>query len=560
MAGSVGLLNIAVSGLTAANRALTTIGHNVANVNTVGYSRQRADLQTRPPQLASGSFVGAGVEVVNTRRLYDAFAVNQLRTSSTSVGYADTYHDLAQSLDNLVADPDTGLNAPLQSFFNATNDLANDPASPAARQALLAEAESLASRFQTLDDALSGLDRQVNQRITDAIVEVNSYAKGIAEVNHDILLAKGGADGAQPNDLFDQRDELVRTLAEKVSVSVVAQDDGTISVATGSGQALVAGTQWNRLVAAPGTYDSTRTEIGYAAGSQVSNVTSHISGGELGALVRFRGDLLDTAHNALGRVAIGLAKTFNDQHALGLTLNGQPGSAFFVDLDGPSTEAVLPNPANGVVAGARAALAVEVTDASKLTTADYQLSFDGTNYTVTRLSDGTQVYSGAALPADLSATDGIRISLSGATPVQSGDRFLVRPTRLAARDFERAVNAPAEIAAASGTGGRGNNENALALSALRTQPLLDNGNATYEDAYGTLIVDVGSRARQAEVNQAAQRALLDEATRARELASGVNLDEEAADLMRFQQLYQANAQVIATANLLFDTLLQAFTR
>ncbi len=554
MAG-FGVLNVAVSGLVAANRAMTTIGHNVANVNTEGYSRQRVDIQSRPPQLSGGSFVGSGVNVVNTRRLYDVFAVNQQRVSSSSVGYADTYHELAQALDNLLADPDTGLTTPLQDFFNATSELANDPASSAVREALLAEGENLAVRFQTLEQAVADLDVRVNQGIRDAIAEVNSLTAAIAEVNHDILVAKGRAEGAEPNDLLDQRDELLRKLAEKVNIAVIGQDDGTINVAAGSGQALVAGTQAASLVALPGVYDASRVEIGYRSGNQTANVTSLVSGGELGALVKFRSDLLDTAHNALGRVAAGLAQTFNEQHRQGYGLDGQDDRNFFLPVDATAPE-VLGHSANQGTLAVGAAVA----DVAGLTTSDYVLQATATGFSLTRLSDGQVTDLGTlGFPGSSVTVDGVQVAATAGT-AQAGDRFLIRPTRQAARGFGLAINAPAQVAAALTAGARGDNENALALSALRNQPLLDAGDATYEDAYGALVVEVGTRTRQAEINQAAQKTLLDEATRTREAASGVNLDEEAADLMRFQQSYQASAQVVATANLLFDTLLQAVTR
>lgn len=554
MAG-FGVLNVAVSGLVAANRAMTTIGHNISNVNTEGYSRQRVDVQSRPPQLSGGSFVGNGVNVVNTRRLYDAFAVNQQRVSSSSVGYADTYHTLAQGLDNLLADPDTGLNTPLQDFFNATSELANDPASSAVRESLLAEGENLAARFQTLEQALADLDVRVNQGLRDAIAEVNSLTAAIAEVNHDILVVKGRAQGAEPNDLLDQRDELLRKLAAKVNIAVIGQDDGTVNVATGSGQALVAGTQAAMLVALPGVYDPSRTEIGFRSGNQTANVTNLLSGGELGALVKFRSELLDTAHNALGRVAAGLAQTFNEQHRQGYGLDGQDDRDFFLAVDASAPEVLGHSSNQGTLA-----VGATVADVAGLTTSDYVLQATAAGFTVTRLSDGKVTDVGAlGFPGTSVTIDGVRLAATAGT-AQVGDRFLIRPTRQAAREFGLAIGAPAQVAAALSPGARGDNENALALSALRNDLLLDGGDATYEDAYGALVVEVGTRTRQAEINQAAQQTLLDEATRTREAASGVNLDEEAADLMRFQQSYQASAQVVATANLLFDTLLQAVTR
>jgi flagellar hook-associated protein 1 FlgK len=639
MTGSVGLLGIAVSGLQVANRALTTTGHNIANVNTEGYTRQRVDVAARPPQFLGGSFVGTGVDVTNTRRLYDAFATTQLRLSTAGVGYADTFHELSEALDNLLADPTTGLSAPLQGFFDATHDVANDPASLPARHSLLAGADALAARFQLLDQALADLDAGVNQRISDAVSEVNSFSRALAQVNHDILLATGRGNGTLPNDLLDQRDALLRKLAEKVSVSVVEQDDGMLNVFTGSGQVLVAGTHASELAVVPGSYDASRLEVGYRAAGQTAIVSDLLPGGELAALVQFRGQVLDQARNALGRVAIGLAETYNTQHRLGFDLGGQAGGDFFAGLGGSAQ--VLGRAENS----GDATIAVSVSDAAALTTSDYLLDRSGAAYTLTRLSDGQRFTLAGFPPGPVEvASEGLSLALD-AGAMADGDRFLIRPTAAATRDFALALSDPAEVAArgiaprvvasnpagasvsglaevagaglapgssvtltydagnarftvaptgdvlaydpaAGGTysvgglkftvqgtpadgdtltftaaaAGVGDNRNALALAGLRNERLLDGGRATCEDAYGGLVVHVGNATRQAEINQSAQRTLLSEATRARETASGVNLDEEAANLLRFQQHYQANAQVIAAAQVLFDTLLQAVAR
>jgi flagellar hook-associated protein 1 FlgK len=637
------VLNVALSGLSVASRAMTTIGHNIANVNTEGYSRQRVDIGTRPPQISGGSFLGTGVESSNTRRLYDAFATSRLRVSTTSAGQADLYHELTQALDNLLADADTGLLGPLQDFFNAAQDLANDPGSVAARQALLAEAEGLASRFRVLDRAMADLERGVSQRIADGIAEANGYIEAIAAVNGDILASRGQAVGVQPNDLLDRRDELVRQLATKVGVTVTDQDDGTVAVSTGSGQVLVAGTWRGELVATPSAYDASRPNVGYRVGDQVVDISEQLTGGELKALVQFRGQVLDRARNTLGQVAAGLADAFNQQHALGVDLEGSLGGGFFLAVDETAGQ-VLAHRDN---ATPPADVRVRVADSTRLGTSDYRLERTGTDYTLTRLSDGESFTLAGLPPGPVQvASEGLELRVEGAVTIADGDRFLIRPTRLAAREFGLALSDPARVAAAGpltatsaltnqggarlqpvvsdtaalplgasvtltydasngridagalGTvaydpatyagetlsvgglsftvqgvpedgdvftladniGGVGDNRNALALGNLRTEPLLGGGRATYEEAYGGLVVHVGTVTRQAEINRAAQQTLLDEATRAREAVSGVNLDEEAADLLRFQQHYQANAQVIAAANLLFDSLLSAIAR
>lgn len=462
----MGILNVAVTGLTAANRALTTVGHNISNAGTEGYSRQRVDIEARTPHLLGGSYLGSGVRVADTRRIFDAFAIAQVRTSSSNAGYANTFYDLAQVLDNLLASSESGLTAPLQNFFNAVEDVANDPSSSSAREVMLARGQTLANRFHTLDQALGDLDRRVGEGIAGTVEEINTTVAAIADLNQDILVARGRSNGAEPNDLLDQRDELLRRLAGKIAITVIEQDDGSINVATGSGQSLVTGSRTATLVVLPGEDDPARVEVGYRSGDHTANVTHLLGGGELGAFLTFRQEVLDEARDELGGLAKGIAETFNAQHSEGYGLDGEGGRNFFLPLD--------------------------------------------------------------AVPA-----------------------------RTAAREFAVAVTDGKQIAAAGNPGASGDNENALSLSALRSTRTLNGGMDTYGDAYGALVARVGTRTSQAEVNQAAQAALLDQATAARAAISGVNLDEEAAALMRYQQTYQACAQVIAAASLLFDTLIEA---
>jgi flagellar hook-associated protein 1 FlgK len=345
-------------------------------------------------------------------------------------------------------------------------------------------------------------------------------------------------------------------------------------------------------------------------------------------MLQFRSEMLDPAQNALGRVATGLAMTFNDQHREGMDLNNALGGDFFSYADAVVT-------ARGTSAGT---VSATITDANALTTSDYVVSYDGANWTVTRLSDNSAVASGAG---PTFSVDGIDITVGG-TPA-AGDSFLVQPTAAGASGLSVAIADAREIAAAapirasralantgnasisagsvldatdanllntvtidfvsssqyqingagpliaytsgadidvngwrvqitgtpqagdtftveSNAGGSADNRNALLLSGMQKQLTLANGTASYQDAYGQIVADVGSRTRAAEINRDAQSAILDQAVAARESVAGVNLDEEAANIVRFQQAYQAAAQIIAVSDTLFQTLLGAVRR
>ena len=635
------MLGVGISGLLAFQRALATTGHNIANVNTAGYSRQRVGLVTQTPQFAGNGYIGTGVRADSIRRLYDDFLTLQVRTSTSSYNRLDRYHNMASQVDGLLADSQTGLAPALQGFFNAVQGVANDPASIPARQALLGESGTLVDRFHALDRRLTELNSRINADLKSAVTEVNNLATSIASLNQEIARAQGS--GQTPNDLLDKRDNLIGQLAERVSVTTVAQSDGSVNIFAGNGQTLVAGFQSMALSVTPNVYDPTRSDIGYTIGSTTVNVTSQITGGTLGGALDFRNQVLDPARAALGRVATGLAKSFNDQHQLGLDLANALGGSFFT-APTPTVSIASTNTGSGAVSASIASVA-------GLQVSDYRLKYDGANaYTLTRLSDGqtTAIATGGTSPYTTTTIDGFTLTITAGAAV--GDTFLVKPGTGAAATIGLAIGDPRKIAAAapirtgaalantgtatvsagsvntppppnanlqqtvtitfntppttfnvsgtgtgnptnvaytsggnisyngwtlqiagspaagdtftlqSNSGGTSDNRNALLLGGLQSQQTLAGGTATFGGAYSQLVSDVGAKTHAAGINRDAQSTLRDQAVAARSAVAGVNLDEEAANMVRFQQAYQAAAQVISVSNMLFETLLGAVRR
>ena len=632
------LLGIATSGLGAIQQALATAGHNIANVNTEGYSRQIADFQTLPAQRLGNSFLGSGVEVGSVRRSYDSFVVDELRTRSSKLGLATAFESMASSLDRLVGDSDNGLAPALESFFNSIQGVASDPSSLSARQILLSDAEVLTDRFTQLNSSLLGFERDANNRITAAVGEINGLANNLAALNGDIVLALGG--GAIPNDLLDQRDNLLMQLAEKVGITSIEQTDGAVNVFVGKGQPLVIGGTSQHLVAVDSPVYPGRLEIGIAQpGGGTQLLSSQIRGGELQGVIDFRSRVLDPALSELGRLAVGMTELINAQHQLGVDLNGQLGGDFFSTI----SPAVIPAAGNG--GGATVSMSID--DVSNLEASDYLLVYDGAQWGLTRTSDGA--FSGGAGPFSL---DGMTISIAGGAPA-AGDTFLVRPVHGGAGQFGLQLTASDQIAAgapvssslslantgsarvenlavsataglpipnitltfdaalnvynvvggpggtlafnpstdsggvtrsfpgqgglsftlsgipgdgdvitfAANTGGApGDNRNALLLGAMQSEALLDGSSATFGEAYSGMIGGVGVATRQAQANLQAEDSLMDNAIATRERISGVNLEQEAAELVRLQQAYQAAAQLVAITDTLFQTLLRATAR
>src|SRR5262245_129655 len=422
---SNGIFGIGVSGLAAAQAGLLTTGHNITNANTEGYHRQYIAQSTAIPLRTGSGFFGQGVQVDTVMRAYSQFLDAQVAQSQAQSSYQSTLNAQLSQIDNLLADTSAGLSPALQDFFTALHDVAASPASVPSRQSLLSSGSALAARFNSLNARFEEARSGVNSQIAGMVTEINSYAQQIASLNARIITARQNP-AQPPNDLLDQRGALVEKLNALIGTSVVAQSDGTISVFVGNGQNLVIGQQVMKLTASPALDDPQRFEVGFVLGASSGRLDdSLLQSGSLGALLAFRTTALDPAENALGRVAIGLAQTFNDQHQLGQGLDGTPGGNFF-NVPAPTVNAKVTN-TGGL------AVTATVSSVSALTTSDYRLAWDGTNYAVTRLSDNT-VTTYATLPQTV---DGITISGAGAP--NAGDSFLIRPTRFAARDITLAI-------------------------------------------------------------------------------------------------------------------------
>jgi len=551
MANTGNMLSTAVSGLQAFQRNLVTIGNNISNVNTEGFSRQSVELAARTPNAASSGFIGTGVDVVTVQRVYDQFLFDQVVSRNSAFNQLDTLQTMASGIDELLANADVGLSPVIQKFFNALQDVANNPTSVPARQVLISEAATLSERFRSFDRNFENLNDSVNNQLTVITAEVSSIASSIAELNKNIVLQKNLSGGQPPNSLLDQRDRLVSQLSELVSVNTNESGDGSLSVFIGNGQTLVLGGEARTLSTTRNEFDLSRLEVSFDTATASFSISGQLGGGKIGGLLAFRENVLDPVQDSMGRIAIGLASTINVQHQLGDDLNGNPGGLFFTDIVSTSPEVFSStgnNPASGTVS-------VAINDTNLIQASEYRLNYDGATFSLTRLGDNTVVDSGftvADFPRTV-ASDGITLSLAGGVSV--GDSFLIRPVRGGAGDIGVAIASAAEFAGAASGNALGDNSNALALVALQLQKVLGGSTESFQSAYARLVSEVGVGTREATVNANAQRALLDRAVESQQTVSGVNLDEEAANLLKFQQAYQAAAQVIRISDDIFQTLL-----
>ena len=536
------ILSIGQSALAAAQVGLSTTGNNIANAATPGYSRQVVVQGAAMAQDFGFGFLGQGTEISTVKRIYSEFLGSQVRSAQTSKSGLDSYYAQIRQIDNLLADPAAGLSPALQGFFSGIQEMSSNPASIPSRQAALSSAEALASRFQSLAGRLKEMEQGVNSQVTSSVNVINSYGLQIAKLN-DAIGRVQSANGQPANDLLDQRDQLILDLNKEVRATVVKQGDGGYNVFIGNGQPLVVGVKAFSLTTATSPTNPERIEVAYqTATGPVIVGESSLGGGKHGGLLEFRSKTLEPAQNALGRVAIGLATTFNTQHKAGFDLNGDPGVDFF-KLSQPVANEHSKNTGTADVTAS-------ISDANALTTSDYTLQYDGTNYTLTRLSDNVKTI----FPTLPKTVDGVELKLASGDP-DPGDSFLIRPTVNGASGFAAAITDPKLIAAAAATGAVGDNRNALLLAALQTANTLGNGTTSYQGAYSQLVSQIGNKTRELDVTSSAAGMLLSEANLSLQTESGVNLDEEATNLLRYQQAYQASGKVMQIASELFDVLL-----
>lgn len=650
---AVNLLSLSSRAMNANQAALATIGHNISNASTPGYSRQQVELQTAGGIWSGAGFFGRGVEVSTVSRASDAFLTRQSIATRAVAAGDETREAQLDRLEQIFATGEAGLGHAAGEVLNALVDVSNYPGDTSARQVVIARASELAARFKDAAAQLDELQSGVVSDLRHNVSEVNDLASQIASINQKIAATNGTGHGA--NDLLDQRDQLVGKLADKVAVTTVSADDGSLNVFIANGQNLVLGASAQKLTVVADAYDPTRAHVAVVDGSGARLMPdTSFGGGSIAGLLQFQSDDLVDARNQLGQLATAFASRVNEQQSYGMDLQGSMGSPLF-SYAAPGAVPSNLNARDGAGNLIAAAPTLTIEDASQLQASDYQLETDpsGTpgSYRLTRLADGqvTTVSSGDVV-------DGMRIDIGTPAPV-AGDRFLLQPVSRTISSLDIALQDPRGIAAASpvtatlgaanggtasvaslavtdsgydpalrvqlsftsGTGayayelidasntvvssGTGswtagapiqlngftmtlagvpsngdtiaigkttypaaNNGNALAMIALRDEAMVGRramadgnlgGGETITNAYASVIADIGTRVQSASAAAAISRRVADSTETLRSDNAGVNLDEEAARLIQYQQAYSAAARVLQVAQSIFDTLLQA---
>ena len=542
------LINNAMSGLSAAQAALNTASNNISSYNVAGYTRQTTIMAQANSTLGAGGWVGNGVYVSGVQREYDAFITNQLRAAQTQSSGLTTRYEQMSKIDNLLSSETNNVSTSLQGFFTSLQTLVSNAEDPAARQALIGKADGLVNQFKTTDQYLRDQDKQVNIAIGASVDQINNYAKQIASLNDQISRLTGVGAGASPNDLLDQRDQLVSELNKVVGVEVSVQDGGTYNITMANGYSLVQGSSARQLAAVPSHADPSRVTVAYvdATAGEIEIPEKLLTSGTLGGMLTFRSQDLDQSRNTLGQLALAFADAFNKQHQAGFDATGAKGEDFFA-IGKPL---VLSNTQNNSDAEIKA----EVINGSQVLATDYTITWQGAGkWQVTRLASNTSftVEPDAAGNVEF---DGLKLTFSG-TP-KDNNSFTLKPVSDAVVNMDVKVKDESQIALAQEAGaGDSDNRNGQKLLDLQSNGKTVGGAKSFNDAYATLVSDVGNKTATLKTSSTTQNNVVTQLSNQQQSISGVNLDEEYGNLQRFQQYYLANAQVLQTANTLFDALI-----
>ena len=631
-----GILNVGTRALQANQVALQTAGNNIANVNTPGYSRQSVVLQTMPGQYTGSGYIGKGVDVQTIERNFSVYLTRQSALAGTTAAADSARTDKLKQLQDVFADGASGLGAAVNDMLNAFSDVASAPTDLTARAVVLARVDETAARMRTAAQSIDDLQASVTQDLNVKIDNINSLAKSIADVNEQIARAQGS--GQPANDLLDRRDQFIRDLNQFVQTTSIPADDGTVSIFLASSQPLVLGNRAASVELVADEFGVKNQKLAIRQNGVLTTLDENmLGGGAVSGLLRFQNTDLAEGRNLLGRFTLAVATTMNDQHALGLDLDGNPGGNLFSGVD--LNKAVLPATNNPVPATATLTLAIS--DVSQFEASSYEITFGtpATSGTLTRLPEKTTTPF-ASLASLSTAIPGLTISVTGAAA--TGDRFLIQPFRDSASNIKSDFSSPRALAMASPVMGKMGSSNTGSLQVARLQALsnpaspavpttyllafsgpnsytlngvpgtytsgqpittpewslvlqgapqagdtftvlpqdpnyrnLNAGNAgammglrdvamfdgaVLSDGYAALIAQVGIRTQSAMYASDVSSGIAASLETQRTAISGVNLDEEAAKLLQYQQAYQASAKMIQIAQSIFDTLIQTVGR
>lgn len=543
MAGISGMFDAGRRALFVNQRGLEVTSQNIANVNTPGYTRQEALLEATRPIDSQPGQIGTGVQVSEIRRVVNTFIENQITSGESRFGRLETEAGLLNRIELSFTDATgTGLNLALSDFFSAIQDLATNPQHRPARAVLLERAKQLSQEFVQTDTQFRQIQADTNKELIGVLGEINQFAAQVAALNQRIKEVT--LSGQRPNDLYDQRQNLMNEISERIEIKTLEDQFGQTTIFVGNGKALVEGANSGSLVGVADADKNGFVNVSFDPGNgNRVDITGAISNGRLNSLMDVRDNIIPSYLDRLDQLSAAVINEVNQQHRVGFGLDGSTGNNFFGPL-APSAAGLNANTGNGV-------LSVAVADPSVLTFDQYDVTVAGGNYTVTNRDTGT-----ASTPGALPQTfEGLTLSIASGTPA-NGDTFRISAHKGAAGAMSVSLTNPDQIAAASTLAGvPGDNGNANLLAAIQEEAISALGGDPLQTFYGGFVGDVGTRAQSAQRGLAVETGMRLQIQNMRQETSGVSLDEEMTNIIKFQRAYQAAARVITTADELFQTIL-----
>ncbi len=661
---SVGLYQVGVGGLLAAQQQLATTGHNISNVNTEGYTRQRAEQNASLGFSDGSNYVGTGTYIQDITRVYDQFSYKEQLINKSNLGNADSLENKLTQLDQIMATSGNAIVTSIDELYKTFNSIADNPNDAGLRSIVLTQAETLSSDFQDLSDNFDKMKTSVNGEVDQVVTRISEISIELAKINETILHSQGSNQGGQPNDLLDKRDQLVSEISEYTSVNTVIDQNGVMSVMVGQGTTLVAGITPMTVQVKAGDPDPLKTQLVLVGPNSSVSIDSATLGGSLGASIEFRDEHLSEVQNEMDRLAMALSSTLNDSQASGLDLNAKQGANIFTDINTTALQQGRVSAPSSNTGNLQAK--VNITDISILPTDEFEVRYNGSIYTIKNMSTGESEDLGAmgtgthatsfgfefietsGAPANddsfiiiptknssafmnVTLTDGDAIaastavsvaasshnvsdgevSISNVTDPEAARSYIDNPNTgltvdvyessagtFTYRVFDSANPPPAATIATgsylagesalvdlppgspafqieikgnlvgSGTNAReeftigdafgvGNGNNAVAMAKTQEQSITNGKRETFNQSLAISTSRVGAKASNASLVADTAQALFTQAFNRNQSTSGVNLDEEAANLLKYQQAYQAASQIISTANTIFDTILSA---
>ncbi|ELN9420556.1 flagellar hook-associated protein FlgK [Enterobacter ludwigii] len=541
------LYNLARNGLSVAQAALRVTGDNLTNGMSHGYSRRNMIIGELGGMSTQTGFYGFGAQVNGIERAYDGFANNQLRGAISQYSFLNGRMEQLADIDNMLADESDNVSVSLGNLFKAMSTLSTGPEDAASRSAVFNSLGSLASRYNASGKRLSGLEKSTNTQIEQSVKDLNSYIKQLAEINKQLERAQGA--GKPPADLLDRRDLLLEEISNQIGIEVSENvQSGRVDVTLSDGRPLVSGDKAYELKTSPSANDPNKTIVSYvdANGKETPLDEDRITKGRLAGLFKFRNEDLTLARQELDKMAFIMASRMNAQNRDGYLPDGTQGGDLF-SLPPIAARANSGNMGTGKLGP------IEVTDYKLVNAEEYTISYDATGWKV-RGADGRLVKEGRPDDTEIEF-DGLKIELPDPGDMADGDSFTFNPMSGAAEGLSRKITDAQGFAASDSEdpADKGNNKNLQKMLEIQNEPLI--GGSTLAEAYASLVGTIGDNARNVKSNLTSAEIDMQTKFETKQALSGVSMDEEKINLDMFMQYYRANAQLLQTANNMFDSLL-----